>query len=101
MNRSEAASAAWQRKREAAARKQVLSRVNEQLWHLGLNYWVSIPLNTVNSILEESGLLPLVDACLLLGHDGTIHEQVAPDAWLTLSWHRMESGRYEVVAYVN
>lgn len=32
---------------------------------------------------------------------GTNVLAVREGKWLSLSWHRMESGRYEIVAYVN
>lgn len=35
------------------------------------------------------------------GLDGRKHVEIGEGKWLSMSWHRMESGRYEVVAYVN
>lgn len=33
--------------------------------------------------------------------DGRLHLEIGEGKWVTASWHRMESGRFEVVAYVN
>jgi hypothetical protein len=38
---------------------------------------------------------------ILCGREGRIHEAVGHNRWLALTWYKMDSGRYEVVAYVS
>ena len=35
------------------------------------------------------------------GRDGHSVEKIGNWSWLSLSWHRMDSGRYEIVAYLS
>ena len=86
-------------RRRALARNTRL--VNEVLWTLGHNiYHDSIPLDHINETLDAYGFDRL-EAMLLCGRDGRICESVGHSKWLSLSWHKMESGRYEVTAYVS
>ena len=75
--------------------------VNSVLYALGHNaYHASVPLNTVNDALVANGFDAL-DEMLLCGSRGMLHESVGRNRWLTLTWYKMESGNYEVVAYVS
>jgi hypothetical protein len=78
------------------ARKQA---VNADLHKLGLTYHDGVPLYQINSILG----LHDFDVVSSLGTwaDEGIHEEIGEGLWLTASFYRMESGRWEVVAYVN
>ena len=74
--------------------------VNDALYGLGRTSHESVPLDTVNELLTHYGFNSL-DAMLLCGREGRLHESVGRNRWLALSWYRYESGRYEVVAYVS
>jgi hypothetical protein len=74
------------------ARKQA---VNADLHKLGLIYHNVIPMCSINMILNDHGFLA----------DSQFHFSNYVDGreglWLSASFYRMESGRWEVVAYVN
>lgn len=74
--------------------------VNDALYGLGRTYHDSVSLDTVNELLTHYGFDRL-ESMLLCGREGRLHENVGRDKWLALSWYKMESGRYEVVAYVS
>lgn len=63
-------------------------------------YFQLIPAAALSGILVNCGLRPLEDG-IYCGHDGSVHEQVGDNTWFTMTWHRMESGRFEIVAYVS
>jgi hypothetical protein len=96
-----AAAVAKQAQRDAAKMlKHDTKRVNEVLYKMGRTYHASVPLDLVNALLEYNGFTAL-EAMILCGRDGQLHESVGRNRWLALSWHRMPSGRYEVVAYLS
>lgn len=74
--------------------------VNDALYGLGRTYHDSVPLETVNELLTHYGFDRL-ESMLLCGRQGRLHESVGRNRWLSLSWYKMESGRWEVVAYVS
>lgn len=80
-----------------------LRKVNDLLHKLGLEYHdtLSYSLNVVDRVLVENGFKETDSAPIITGVDGKLHCPVGCDKWLTVSWHRMASGRYELVAYVN
>jgi hypothetical protein len=83
------------------ARKQA---VNADLHKLGLTYHNVIPMCSIEMILNDHGFLAdsqfhfsnYVD-----GRTERLHEEIGEGLWLTASFYRMESGRWEAVAYVN
>jgi hypothetical protein len=82
------------------ARKQA---VNADLHKLGLIYHDTIPMYQINTILgyhnfENAGALL---SNYIDGRTERLHEEIGEGLWLTASFYRMESGRWEVVAYVN
>lgn len=74
--------------------------LNNFLYEMGRCYQASVPLDRVNDALRAYGFDEL-EPMLLCGRDGHLHENVGRNRWLSLTWHKMESGRYEVVAYVS
>lgn len=64
------------------------------------NYHDSIPLVAIDRCLTDAGFSE-TDGGIYCGRQGTSIEQVGPRTWLSLSWYRMESGRYEIVCYVS
>lgn len=86
---------AWQRAVRTNTR-----HVNNYLYEMGRAYHVSVPLDEVNTVLKTYGFDEL-EAIILCGREGRIHENVGHNRWLSLTWYKMDSGRYEVVAYVS
>lgn len=100
MSTETAKSDAMQAKRQAAnTLKRDTSRVNGALQDMG-NYHDGVPLGVVSDILTHWGFDPLEDM-LLCGRQGSLNEPVGRNRWLSLTWYKMESGRYEVVSYVS
>lgn len=86
--------------------KTRLARVNNALHKLGLTYHASVPWHAIDTVLETNGFnLPTYDQ----KHerpggskfDFRTLDEVGEGKWLTVAVHQMESGRYEVTAYVN
>jgi hypothetical protein len=77
--------------------------VNTLLYKLGFNQWYqSIPTTEIADILTRFGFDASVMEGIYTGRDGRMHEQIKDSRlWLTMTWHAMPSGRYEIVAYVN
>jgi hypothetical protein len=74
------------------ARKQA---VNADLHKLGLIYHDYLPFDQIDQILLSHGFNALEETGIKL------HEEIGEGLWLSASFYRMESGRWEVVAYVN
>jgi hypothetical protein len=85
---------------EARLRVRQAKQANVALYNLGRTYHDGVPLNEVNDILTQAGFNRL-DAFMVCGREGRLHEDVGNNRWLSLTWYKMESGRYEVVAYVS
>lgn len=93
---------------EARAAKRIAARLlakqqnkaNNALYELGLTFHDFVPLDTVASILDKNGFDPL-EEMILCGREGRLNEPIGRNRWLSLTWYKMESGRYEVVAYVS
>jgi hypothetical protein len=64
------------------------------------NYHRWIPTGDIDAALEASGLRRLEPA-IYCGRQGRINEQVGERTWLTMTWYRLDSGNYEIVAYVS
>jgi hypothetical protein len=72
---------------------------NKMLQALPL-YAEGLQLDAMNAVLEEHGFNTLEPA-IYCGREGQHHEQVGAHTWLTFTWYKMESGRYELVAYLS
>lgn len=81
---------------ERAARKAV----NNGLFDLSRKYHQGLPIAEIDALLTANGFRKMEDG-IYTGHDGQSHEQVGDRSWISFSWHRMGSGRYEINAYVN
>ena len=81
---------------ERASRKQA----NDALHRLSTVYHDSLPIFDIDRILGFAGFDP-TEPAIYCGREGRSHEQVGPRTWFTMTWHKMESGRYEVIAYVS
>ena len=81
--------------------KQAANRVNGVLYRLGLKYHDYIPVYEIDSALVNNGF-EATEPAIYCGADGQIHEEVGHGMYLTMTWHKMEeTGRYEIVAYLN
>ncbi len=99
---------------------KIRRKINNKLHKLGLTYHDSIPLADIQDVLIENGLDLLDDdgtpwSGLLCGTDvhtdfhmgvwmnACSHEprELVTNSFLCLSWHKMPSGRYEIVAYAS
>lgn len=78
--------------------KSRLNRVNAKLHELGLTYHQFVPYEQIDAILKQEGFEDTVGAS---EGDKKLDVCVGEGKWLHISWYRMGSGRYEVVAYVN
>ena len=86
-----------------------LNRLNESLSALITNrYFEHVPLADMLRMAEEEGfsLDEENTPFALLGHEGKADIELRmsgakKSAWLHLTWYRMPSGRFEVVAYAN
>jgi hypothetical protein len=83
-----------------------LVRVNADLYQLGLEYrdTLSYSLNAIDRILLANGFVITsgsIELAICTGINGQRHIEVGEGKWLSLSWYRLDSGRYEIVAYVN
>jgi hypothetical protein len=81
-------------------------RINKEL-HALPTYFPEIPLDVIFYIVRyHSGRVVQEDGTdwsgLLCGDDGSANFQIAGYRfWLYLTWHKMQSGNYEIVAYVS
>jgi hypothetical protein len=78
-----------------------LSRANAELWQLGHTYYLTVPFDTIDGILSRNGFRTTRDTEETVSHTNGLHAYVGESKWLHINWHKMESGRWEVVAYVN
>ena len=77
-----------------------MKRVNDGLYQIGLKYWDYLPIYEIDSMLVENGF-EATEVAIYCGRVGSAHEEVGHGKYLTFNWHRMDSGRYEIVAYLN
>jgi len=90
-----------------AARRQankVLSKISS---HNKDTYYSAIPLDRIYDAVENVGYHIPDDerSCILCGHDGKATWPLfylgrPVNRGLSLTWHRMDSGRFEIIAYV-
>jgi len=81
-------------------RAAMFRQVNNELYALGKTYHDGVPLARIDEILSRADFDPLPQM-ILCGREGRIHESVGHNRWLAMTWYKMESGRYEIVAYVS
>ena len=82
--------------------KRARTAVNRKLQNVSRTYWktLSAPLHVIDGWLREEGFTALADG-IYTGTEGRVHEQVGPRTWIALTWCKMESGHYEIVAYLS
>ena len=89
---------------------QAAKRANDQIYDLVNNkYFQSIPNDRLFEIVKDAGFRfdPEEEEFILVGRDGKATWQLhdaggrAANHMLVLQWHKMPTGRYEVVSYVS
>jgi hypothetical protein len=86
---------------DATIERRARTLANRALHTLTFNrYHDGLALSEIDAILMNNGFTGLEDA-VYCGRDGQCHEQVGRRTWVTLCWHKMESGRYEIVVYLS
>jgi hypothetical protein len=94
-------------------------RVNKALYEVGKSYHESIPLGQIRAILKLGAGLDIMQedgtpwSGILCGDDATTNfplgtfpklgeeREYIINSQLIMSWHKMQSGRYEIVAYLS
>lgn len=84
---------------DSKSERKAQTRVNRQLQQLAI-YHDGLPLTQIDNILADNGFSALEEA-IYCGREGKVHEQIGSKTWLLMTWYKMESGRYEIVAYVS
>lgn len=86
-----------------ADKKKAVKRANDVLSDdIGKKYHAAIPLQRVSDILDVNGFDPAkVGNGIYVGESGRLHEPVGHGVYLTMTWYKMPSGRYEIVAYLS
>ena len=74
--------------------------VNQILAKAIPTYTVGLPIQEFDAILEANCFQPL-EGAIYCGREGQVNEQVGPKSWLTFTWYKMESGKYEIVSYIH
>jgi hypothetical protein len=77
------------------------NKANKALADLSRKYHQGIPTTELTNILDQAGFDSRPLEGIYTGRDGKSHDQVGPKTWLALSWHKMDSGNYEINAYLS
>jgi hypothetical protein len=94
--------------------RKVIKKLNKLLEPiLKPTYFVEIPLDNIFNKLEENGILVIQEdktpwSGFLCGSKGHVYfdlvdirsNDIIVDSCLSLSWYKMDSGRYEVISYL-
>jgi hypothetical protein len=81
--------------------------VNDQLHQIGTKYWKSIPMKEIDAILKQQGITYQDDGFFLTGRDSRDSFELiyngmpVSNSMLILTWYKMPSGNWEVVAYLS
>lgn len=75
------------------------NRINRELDKLCKEYFPQIPIKEIQSILDTFELK--IPDGIYCGHEGESMEEVGSGVWLRMTWYRMPSGKFEIVAYVS
>ena len=75
------------------------ARINRELSTLCKGYFPQIPIQEIQAILDVFELK--IPDGIYCGHEGESMEEIGHGVWLRMTWFRMLSGRFEIVAYVS
>jgi hypothetical protein len=85
------------------------TKIQKGLTTICAQYYSQIPLDKIFELIKENGGLPVQEdgtewSGFLCGHSSFTEirvKGVAKVKWLHLAWYKLQSGRYEITAYVN
>jgi hypothetical protein len=80
--------------------RRMRKAANDLLHEVGRTYHDGLPIGRIDAILNACGFDETSPA-IYCGRDGQMHEQVGPKTWITMAWHKMETGTYEIVSYLS
>jgi len=94
--------------KEYATRPTRVKRANREIQDLTMNkYFRFVPMDELNDILNKHGFKLPEEGYILTGRDGRATWQLTDMAsgklinrYLLVTWHKMNSGRYEIVSYI-
>lgn len=89
----------------------IKKKVNDELHDIG-NYHESIPIRTIEDILEMFNISLINEdgsafSAIFTGREGrttidlAINNVPVTNSMLSLTWHKMPSGRYEIISYLS
>jgi hypothetical protein len=84
-----------------AETQALTKKVNADLEPINAQKHTGMPLREITLVLTKHDLDPSKVQEHLHGDEGRLHVQVGPEMWLTMTWYRLGSGRYEIVAYAS
>ena len=73
-------------------------KVNVELEKINAERHTGMPMREIAIVLVNNGLDPEKIHENVHGDEGRLNVQVGPEIYFTMSWYRMESGRFEIVA---
>ena len=79
----------------------LVKKINTELHPINLHRHTGMPMKEITGVLVGHDLDPEKVREHVHGDEGRINVQVGFDIWFSLSWTRMESGNYEIVAYAS
>lgn len=72
--------------------------INKALGKLCSKYFPSIPLEEIQSIFSPFDLK--IEEGIYCGREGESLEPIGRETFMRLTWYKLESGNFEIVAYV-
>jgi hypothetical protein len=86
----------------AVLERKARSRVNKKLEQISRKFY---PTNIPWGVIMDAAISEGFDGAMITGIDdnkpGKVHVNIGGNTWLTVMWHLMPSGSYEITAYVS
>jgi len=77
-------------------------KANEEIGNFTFNrYFPSVPVSDISRILERYGFDSEPLEGIYTGRQGKSHDKVGEYTYFTMFWYKMESGKYEITAYLS
>jgi hypothetical protein len=84
-----------------AETKALTSKINTELQNINLQRHTGMPVKEITGVLVGHDLDANKVRDHIRGDEGHLHVQISDEIYFTMTWKRMESGRYEIVSYVS
>ena len=84
-----------------AETKALTQKINKELDAINRERHTGMPVNQITGVLVGHDLDVTKVREHVHGDEGRLHAQISADIYFTMTWKRMESGRYEIVSYVS